>query len=91
MRGTVVMKDENQEAHVCLGDNEVKPGDRVGLYKNVCLPPKEAAKLSDPTFGGCKMVKLGDGRVVQSLNEHYSIVKVDPGVDFKEGSWVQKE
>ena len=36
MRGTVAMKGDNQEAHVCMGDKEVKAGDRVALFKNVC-------------------------------------------------------
>ena len=29
MRGSVAMKLDNKTAHVCLGDNEVQPGDRI--------------------------------------------------------------
>jgi hypothetical protein len=35
-------------------------------------------------------VKLGEGRVVRTLNEHYSVVEVDPGVEFEEGATVEK-
>ena len=32
MRGSVAMKLDNKTAHVCLGDNEVKTGDKVLFY-----------------------------------------------------------
>lgn len=31
MRGSVAMKANEDEAHVCMGDKEVKAGDRVAL------------------------------------------------------------
>ena len=38
----------------------------------------------------CRQVKLGEGRVARTLSEHYSVVEVDPGVEFKEGATVEK-
>lgn len=91
-RGSVVMKDDDQEAHVCLGDREVQSGDRVALYKSYCVSPKNARRLGNTVeAGGCRRIFLGEGRVVKTFNEHYSLVKVDPGVEFEEGSMVEKK
>ena len=90
MRGSVAMKMGADEAHVCMGDNEVKAGDTVTLYKNACTSTKTGGKsaVGDPT--GCKKVKLGEGTVERTLNAHYSLVKVNPGVSFEEGNVVEK-
>lgn len=92
MRGSVAMKVSDLEAHVCLGDHEVKVGDKVALFKNDCLPPRPgtAAARQDGYVGGCKKVKLGEGVVTQTLDEHYSVIKIDPGVEFKEGTVIEK-
>jgi hypothetical protein len=89
MRGSVAMKSNDNEAHVCLGDNEVKAGDKVVLFKNVCAAARGGGK-SGPN-GTCEKVKLGEGTVERTLNEHYSVVKVNPGVPFEEGTVVEKE
>ncbi len=91
MRGSVAMKVNAEEAHVCMGDNEVRAGDRVALFKNVCTSQKGGGRTGDVGgSAGCKKVKLGDGLVERSLNEHYSVVKVNPGVRFEEGTVVEK-
>jgi hypothetical protein len=38
----------------------------------------------------CNRVRLGEGQVVRTLNEHYSVVEIDPGVEFEEGVTVEK-
>lgn len=86
MRGSVVMKISDDEAHVCLGDHEVFAGDRVVLFKNVC---SKGGKARDSS-AGCEKVKLGNGIVARVLNEHYSVIKVDEGVEFEEGAIVEK-
>ncbi|MBI2606291.1 MAG: hypothetical protein HYW49_09455 [Deltaproteobacteria bacterium] len=91
MRGTVAMKVSDEEAHVCMGDNEVKAGDEVALYKNVCTSPKAGVRSGSGGTGDCKKVSLGQGRVLRALNEHYSVIKVDPGVAFDEGTVVEKQ
>jgi hypothetical protein len=35
-------------------------------------------------------LQTGKGRVVRTLNEHYSVVEVDPGVEFEERATVEK-
>lgn len=92
MRGTVAMKVSDQEAHVCMSDKEVKAGDKVALFKNECT----GARAGGRSGGGgearsCKKVKVGEGEVERILNEHYSLVRVNPGVAFDEGTMVEKE
>jgi hypothetical protein len=85
MRGSVAMKVSDNEAHVCMGKGEVREGDRVTLYRNLCT--------GQITRGGprCTLNKLGMGTVENVLNEHYSVVKFDPGVAFDEKNFVQKD
>lgn len=89
MRGTVAMKVSDTEAHVCMGNKEVKPGDRVLVYKNQCVG--KGGTKGDRGGGECKKVMLGEGAVTQNLNEHYSVVKFDAGVPFGEGTMVEKQ
>ena len=85
------MKGDDQEAHVCLGEGEVKGGDKVALYKNACTSSKASAgKTGYGAASTCTKVKLGEGIVERTLNEHYSVIKVNPGVQFEEGSIVEK-
>ncbi len=87
MRGSVAMKASNEEAHVCMGDNEVKAGDKVTLFRNQCSQSGGKVGAADP----CHKVKVGEGTVERTLNEHYSVVKVNPGVQFEEGTIVEKQ
>ncbi|MEO6098153.1 MAG: hypothetical protein ABIW76_21805 [Fibrobacteria bacterium] len=79
MRGSVAMKVSDQEAHVCLGNTEVAVGDKLSVYKNDC-----------PSKQRCKKIRLGEAKVTQVLDEHYSVVQFDPGVVFEEGTLVEK-
>ena len=88
VRGTVAMKISDQEAHVCMGENEVKAEDKVVLYKNVC---KTRANKQDPVFMRCEKVRIGDGLVTKTLNEHYSVIRVNAGVPFEEGTIVERQ
>jgi len=87
MRGTVAMKVDNNTAHVCLGDNDVKIGDKIAFYKTKCTV--RSGMEADGTE--CKMLKLGQGSVVKILNTHYSTVKVDNAFNFEEGTLVEKK
>lgn len=98
MRGSVVAKESDVEAQVCLGNNEVKPGDRVALFKTVCRDATSSiARTGLQRFReasapfACSKERIGGGTVIRALDEHMSIVKVDAGVQFKEGMIVEKE
>jgi hypothetical protein len=82
MRGSIVMKIDPTTAHVCLGKGEVAVNDPVRLYKNVCTP---SGKRSS-----CQKEALADGKVIELLDEHYSVVMFPPGTTFEEGNTVEK-
>ncbi len=87
MRGTVAMKTSDTEAHVCIGKGEVSVGDRVTLFRNVCVGKGGGLRNSDTA--ACEKREVGMGSIREILNEHYSVVKFDPGVPFEEGSFVE--
>ena len=84
MRGTVAMKVSDKEGHICMGDNEVKTGDRVAFFVNRCS--------GGGGRGGreCTKQKVGEGEIVKPLNEHYSIVRALGDAKLEEGLVVEK-
>lgn len=86
MRGSVAMKVSDTEAHVCMDNDEVKPGDKVILFRNKC-----PGSVRGRNGAICQKERLGEGVVTQILNEHYSVVQFDKGVEFGEGSFVEKQ
>ena len=91
MRGSVAMKTSENEAHVCLGKGEIAVGDRVTLYRNVCVGKGGGTGRSGYGSGSCEKKEVGMGSVQEVLNEHYSVVRFDQGVQFEEGSFVEKK
>lgn len=93
MRGSVAMKTGPNEAHVCLGNNEVKVGDKVRAYTNECKGPYGVAGKYESIGNkvSCTKVLSGKGVVTSLINEHYSVVKFDDSVKFEEGTIVEKE
>lgn len=85
MRGTVVMKVSATDAHVCLGDREVSVGDEVSLVRHRCDPTTKAVASER-----CKRSVVATGRVVELVNEHYSVVRFPAGVAFEEGDTVER-
>lgn len=90
MRGSVAMKTSDNEAHVCMGKGDVKAGDQVKLYRNVCPTKGGGARYGGGGGASCEKRELGMGTVQEVLNEHYSVVKFDPGIQFEEGTFVEK-
>lgn len=89
IRGSVALKHSETEADVCLGKSEVKAGDEVLLFKSVCRPRIRGRDGADAP--SCHKHKLGEGKVLQVLDEHYSVIGVNPGVDFGEGTIVERK
>ncbi len=90
MRGSVVMKIDDGTAHVCLGKGEVDIGDRLVVYDNRCGLQAGASRTTPYPFD-CRMVRVGEARVVQTLNDHYSVIQLEPGLEANEGQIVEKE
>ena len=89
MQGSVAMKTSENEAHVCMGKGEVAAGDRVTLYRNACVG-KARAISGTGSEGSCEKKEIGMGSVKEVLNDHYSVVRFDQGVQFEEGTFVEK-
>jgi len=90
MRGSVAMKINETQGHVCLGNKDVKVGDHVIAYTNFCLG-KGGARTKGDSIGLCEKRNIGAGTITQLLNEHYSVVTFDEGAKFDEGTFVEKQ
>ena len=87
-RGSVVMKLNDSEAHVAMGQKELNVGDHIQLYHNVCTGTGGGrAGTSNRT---CKKEFTGHGEVTQLLNDDYSVVKFPQGTSFSEGDTIEK-
>jgi len=92
MRGTVAMKTNNKTAHVCLGNNDVRIGEKLDFYKNICVGGGGGGSSREGVGEGeCSMRILGTGTVTKLLNSHYSEVKTDGSFAISEGTLVQKQ
>jgi hypothetical protein len=80
-RGVVAMKIDESTAHVCVGKSEVRPGDAVSVYRNVCK--------SSPKQSTCDKVFIGRGTIRENLNEHYSVATFAAGTHVEEGDMVE--
>lgn len=102
MRGTVAAKLDEHNGEVCLGEKEVKAGDIITLFKNDCshrapklipglgiLPIRPKDWLTPIPV--CHKAEIGKGRIVRTINEHYSVMRAEPGVMFQEGTVVEVE
>lgn len=90
MRGSVVMKVSDIDAHVCLGQDEVKKGEPIRLYKNVCADRVGGVpKVGSIPVQSCKKELAGEGQVAEVLNSHYSVVRFPQGTQFQEGDTVE--
>jgi hypothetical protein len=93
MRGTVAMKTGKKTAHVCLGNNDVKVGEKLDFYTNRCTG-YGGGRAGDEGGGDvreCEMKILGTGTVTKLLNSHYSEVKTNGSFKISEGTLVQKQ
>lgn len=91
MRGTVAMKTGKKTAHVCLGNNDVKKGDKLDFYSNICTGYSGGGRDEGGDTRECEMRILGTGTVINLLNSHYSEVETDGSFKISEGTLVQKQ
>lgn len=89
-RGTVVLSDDGKEAHVCLGEKEVKVGDKVDVFEAVCKKEQVALIRSPRYQTKCERVARGQAEVVEVSDEHYSKVKAFGDLSLEEGQIVEK-
>ena len=85
-RASVVMRLNDNEAHVGMGKGEVEVGDHLQTFKNVC---RRSGGANEPSVD-CQKKFLAHGEVVRVINDNYSVVKFPPGTEFSEGDTVEK-
>ena len=95
MRGNVAMKINEKEAHVCLGDGDIKVGDSVTFFENECFDENAIidSSASGRTIGIdalCELLVVGSGTVTKLLSNHYSLVKTEGNFSFNEGTLVER-
>lgn len=86
------MKISDTEAHVCLGSGEVKVGDKIKLYHNICTRNALPANKPSKNLPGskCELRIIGEGQIASLINDHYSIATFAGGVQFEEGDIVER-
>lgn len=92
MRGSVVMKTGETDAHVCLLDGEAKVGDRVQLFRHTC----RQSNFNTDIVGGqprkrtvCRRETVAVGRVTERIDDHYAVVSFPAGTQYQEGNTVE--
>lgn len=86
-RGSIVMKLDDREAHVSMGEGEVFVGDHLALYRNTCNGTNSRISGAERS---CKKEEIGHGEVVKVLNSHYSCVRFPANTTFSEGDTLEK-
>lgn len=84
-RGAVALKVGPREAHVLFAKDEVKVGDKVMAFFNDCQISRVGVKDVP-----CVKSQLGQGTVTKILNENYSLVVFNAGVNLREATFVEK-
>ena len=89
-RGTVAMLADDGNAHVSLGRGEINEGDKVTFYDNECQERSGGTRGGAPSVDICRKVIIGTGEVTRILSNEYSVVRLSPGVEVKEGMIVER-
>lgn len=87
-RGVIAMKMSDTEAHVGMGSNEIKAGDHIKLYRNVCTGG--SGRRESGTERTCRKESLGHGKISKILTPDYSVVEFPAGTKFSEGDTIEK-
>lgn len=73
------------EYDVCIGDKQVKPGDRITFFKEHCSGGGRHSSRK------CHKEKVGDASVLKTLDEHLSTVKLDSEFEITEQMTIEKK
>ncbi len=84
--GSVVMKHNDQEAHICIDGEKVKVGEKVALFSTSCQ--KTGAGRTQRTV--CTKRNLGEAEVTEIIDKHFATIKASEGVVLREGLIVER-
>lgn len=82
MRGSVVMKVSDTEAHVCLFEQPARIGSQVQLYRHTCV-----TKYGKQYH--CDKQPVALGTITQRIGDHYALVTFPKGTNYEEGFTVE--
>lgn len=90
--GVVAMVIDNRLAHVCIGGDEVHPGDRVVVTRHECIDTSvRGGKTGAGRRPVCARKPIGSGVVTKRINDHFSEVRFDNELSAKKGDQVKLE
>ena len=90
-RGTVVLKDSPKEGHVCIEHDKIAPGDTVKVFKNKCKTTSvSTGRHGSRSKTSCEKQLVGEGRIIESSNEHFAKIEALGDLNLEEGFIVEK-
>lgn len=86
-RGTVVLSHSNNEVDICIGNTEVKVGDKLNFYQTSCVSTGTGRNYKR----NCTKLKIGEGEVISTLDEHFSTARLSSEFKVTESTIVEKQ
>lgn len=86
-RGSVVLKHSNSEVDICIGNKEIKIGDKLNFYQTDCV----MTGTGRSSKRSCSKTKIGEGEVISTQDEHFSTVKLGSEFNVTAGTVVEKQ
>ena len=84
------MRERDNKVHVCLGEGQVKEGDKVTFFKSVCKSTDFIGEKGGKSRVKCEKIQIAEGSVIEVMDQHYSTVEVFGSLLIPEGSIVEK-
>ncbi len=89
--GSVLLTDHDGGAHVCLGEGEVSVGDAVDVFNVNCEQKMQSTVRTARVKTVCKKTKLGDAKVVEVTDDHFSRIEPTGALQLKAGQIVERK
>lgn len=88
--GSVLHREADGSAHICLGENLVKQGDKMAVYDVKCASGRRGTEFKPTPRLVCKKTKVGEATVVEIADEHFSRIEPIGQVDLEKGQVVER-
>jgi len=88
--GSVLHKEGDGSAHICLGENLVKQGDKMAVYDVKCDSGRRGTELKPTPRRVCKKTKVGEATVVEVTDEHFSRIQPIGQIELEKGQVVER-
>lgn len=89
--GSVLLTDHDGGAHVCLGEGEVNVGDAVDVFDVSCEQKMQSTVRTARVKTVCKKTRLGDAKVVEVTDDHFSRIEPKGALQLKAGQVVERK